>query len=82
MNRQQDVLKNINKFIKEGLPEWFNIGKLVLLKKEKGTILNLDQCRTIQVNSLIVKIMEKMILNRFNESKEPILNVRQKGFVK
>jgi len=69
-------LENINKFLSKGIPEWFNTGKLVLLKKEKGTALDLMQCRTIQVNSLMIKTMEKMILNRINKEENNVLNER------
>lgn len=36
----------------------------------------------IQVNSLLIKILEKMILNRINKTEKELLNKRQKGFVK
>ena len=58
----------INFYLNYGFDKKLTTGKLVLLKKNKEDhYVKLNKCRTIQVNSVIVKVLEKVILGRMND---------------
>lgn len=47
--------------------------------------MKLDQCRSLQINSILIKVYEKIILERIEQDKHNwnrLLNARQRGFVK
>ena len=44
--------------------EKLNVGRLILLKKKSANYLQFTDLRPIQVNSVLIKVMEKAIMGR------------------
>ena len=66
--------------INDRLPERYTVCKLLLIKKERNSeYLNMSSLRPIQINPVMIKILEKVIINRLKQENN-LLNKRQKGF--
>ena len=78
-NRIQGLKELLNKYIRQGFPQRCLVGRLILIKKENNYHLRLNQCRSIQINSMLIKITEKIILKRIEadmHNHNRLLNIR------
>lgn len=69
---QQQMMFELYNMISFGNIERYKVSRLMLLKKKEEEYLGMKDLRPIQINSVMIKILEKLILNRLKEEKNLI----------